>query len=34
MHLELIKNFQQQESELQGALMHVAFQNKLKKARL
>ena len=34
MHLELIKNMQRQESELRGALMHVAFQNKLKKAEL
>lgn len=25
MHLELIKNFQRQESELRGNLMHIAF---------
>ena len=34
LHLELIKNFQRQETELQGVLMHVAFQNKLKKETL
>ena len=34
LHLELIKNFQRQESELRGVLMHVAYQNKLKKSQL
>ena len=34
LHLELIKNFQRQETELKGVLMHVAYQNKLKKATL
>ena len=34
LHLELIKNFQRQESEVRGALMHVAFQNKQKKLQL
>ena len=27
LHLELIKNFQKQESELRGVLMHVAYRN-------
>ena len=34
MHVELIKNFQRQESEMRGVLMHVAQMNKLKKATL